>query len=95
MPATDPQGYAGATGEVNAHYLSTFGTAALMSLLTAGQAIGSIVTFGNGQVSPYGGGIYQTNHWTRWAASARPTRHRRWGRWGPGCCSAASTGPGR
>ncbi len=61
MPATDPQGYAGATGDVNSHYLATFGTAALMSLLTAGQSIGSIVTFGAGNVSPYGGGIYQTD----------------------------------
>jgi type IV secretory pathway VirB10-like protein len=61
MPATDQQGYAGATGDVNGHYLSTFGTAALMSLLTAGQSVGSIVTFGGGTVSPYGGGIYQTS----------------------------------
>jgi len=61
MPATDPQGYAGATDEVHSHYLATFGTAALMSLLTAGQSIGSIVTFGGGQVSPYSGGIYQTD----------------------------------
>jgi type IV secretion system protein TrbI len=60
MPATDPQGYAGATGDVNSHYLSMFGTAALMSLVTAGQALGSIVTFG-GNVSPYNGGLYQTN----------------------------------
>jgi type IV secretory pathway VirB10-like protein len=61
MPATDPQGYAGATGDVNAHYLPTFATAALMSLLTAGQSIAGIVTFRGGTVSPYGGGIYQTN----------------------------------
>jgi len=45
---------------VNHHYLSTFGTAALISLLTAGQSIGSIVAFGGGNVSPYGG-VYQNN----------------------------------
>lgn len=59
MPATDQQGYAGATGDVNAHYLATVGTAALMSLLTAGSSIGSVLTFGGGNVSPYGGGVYQ------------------------------------
>jgi type IV secretion system protein VirB10 len=61
MPSVDPKGYGGATDQVNSHYLSTFGTAALMSLLTVGSAVGSIGAFNNGQVSPYTGAYYQPN----------------------------------
>jgi type IV secretion system protein VirB10 len=61
MPSTDDHGYAGVSDKVNNHYLATLGTSALVSLLTAGQSIGSIVTFGGGNVSPYGGGVYQNN----------------------------------
>jgi type IV secretory pathway VirB10-like protein len=61
LPATDPQGYAGATDKVNSHYLATFGTAALTSLLSVGSAVGSIGAFNGGQVSPYTGAYYQPN----------------------------------
>ena len=39
MPGADQGGYAGFTDEVNNHYLRTFGTAALMSLISAGQMV--------------------------------------------------------
>jgi type F conjugative transfer system protein TrbI len=46
MPGADHGGYAGFTDEVNNHYLRTFGTAALMSLMSAGQMVGQMATFG-------------------------------------------------
>jgi type IV secretion system protein TrbI len=61
MPSVDPKGYGGATDQVNSHYMSTFGTAALMSLLSVGSAVGSIGAFNGGQVSPYTGAYYQPN----------------------------------
>ena len=62
MPGADQSGYAGFTDEVNNHYLSTFGTAALMSLISAGQMVGQLATFGGGgAVGPYG--YYQPNQW--------------------------------
>lgn len=61
MPATDTAGYAGVGGDVNHHYASAIGTAALVTLLSAGSSIGSVLTFGGGTVSPYGGGVYQNN----------------------------------
>jgi type IV secretory pathway VirB10-like protein len=60
MPSTDAAGYAGVTGDVNHHYPSTFGAAALTSLLGVGAAMGSVLTFSSAQTSPYGG-VYQTN----------------------------------
>jgi len=39
MPGADQDGYAGVTDEVNNHYLRTFGTAGLMSLISAGQMV--------------------------------------------------------
>jgi type IV secretion system protein TrbI len=36
MPGSDQGGYAGFTDQVNNHYLATFGTAALTSLISAG-----------------------------------------------------------
>jgi type IV secretory pathway VirB10-like protein len=39
MPGADQGGYAGFTDEANNHYLRTFGTAALMSLISAGQMV--------------------------------------------------------
>ena len=48
MPGADQGGYAGFTDEVNNHYLRTFGTAALMSLISAGQMVGQMATFGGG-----------------------------------------------
>jgi type IV secretion system protein TrbI len=63
MPGADQGGYAGFTDEVNNHYMRTFGTAALMSLISAGQMVGQMATFGGGGASygPYG--YYQPNQW--------------------------------
>jgi type IV secretory pathway VirB10-like protein len=55
MPATDQAGLPGVTDQVNNHYLATFGTAALMSLISAGQQVGQMATFGGGGTyGPYG-----------------------------------------
>ncbi len=48
MPGTDQAGYAGFTDQVNNHYLATFGTAALTSLISAGEMVGQMATFGGG-----------------------------------------------
>ena len=62
MPGADQGGFAGFTDQVNNHYLSTFGTAALMSLISAGQMVGQMATFGGG--AGYGAyGYYQPNQW--------------------------------
>jgi type IV secretory pathway VirB10-like protein len=63
MPGADQGGYAGFTDEVDNHYLRTFGTAALLSLISAGQMVGQMATFGGGGASngPYG--YYQPNQW--------------------------------
>jgi type IV secretory pathway VirB10-like protein len=62
MPGTDQAGYAGFSDEVNNHYLATFGTAAVMSLISAGQMVGQMVGFGGG--GTYGAtGYYQPNQW--------------------------------
>jgi type IV secretory pathway VirB10-like protein len=62
MPGADQAGYAGFTDEVNHHYLATFGTAAVMSLISAGQMVGQMAAFGGGGVyGPYG--YYQPNQW--------------------------------
>ena len=62
MPGADQGGYAGFTDEVNNHYLSTFGTAALTSLISAGQMVGQMATFGGGGAyGPYG--YSQPNQW--------------------------------
>src|SRR5271154_2136878 len=62
MPGTDQGGYAGFTDEVNNHYLATFGTAAVTSLISAGQMVGQMAAFGGGGTSgPYG--YYQPNQW--------------------------------
>jgi type IV secretory pathway VirB10-like protein len=60
MPGTDQAGYAGFRDEVNNHYTRTFGTAALMSLISAGQAVGQMAAFGSGTYGPLG---YQQNQW--------------------------------
>jgi hypothetical protein len=41
MPGTDQNGYAGFADQADNHYLATFGTAALMSLISAGQMVGA------------------------------------------------------
>jgi type IV secretion system protein VirB10 len=61
MPGTDEAGYAGFTDQVNNHYVRTFATAALMSLISAGQAVGQMATFGGGMGGPLG--YYQPNQW--------------------------------
>jgi len=61
LPSDDTRGFAGVTGDVNSHYLSTFATAGVVSLLSIGSAVGSIMTFNSTQVSPYSGGLYQSS----------------------------------
>jgi type IV secretion system protein VirB10 len=62
MPGSDQGGYAGFTDQVNNHYLATFGTAALTSLISAGQMVGQMAAFGGG--GTYGPlGYYQPNQW--------------------------------
>ena len=62
MPGADQGGYSGFGDEVNNHYLSTFGTASLMSLISAGQMVGQMAAFGGGGAAgPYG--YYQPNQW--------------------------------
>ena len=62
MPGTDQGGYAGFTDQVNNHYLATFGTAAVTSLISAGQMVGQMAAFGGG--GTYGpSGYYQPNQW--------------------------------
>jgi type IV secretory pathway VirB10-like protein len=62
MPGTDQGGYAGFTDQVNNHYLATFGTAAVTSLISAGQMVGQMAAFGGGGTyGPYG--YYQPNQW--------------------------------
>ena len=62
MPGTDKSGYAGFTDQVDNHYARTFGTAALMSLISAGQMVGQMAAFGGGGLyGPYG--YYQPNQW--------------------------------
>jgi len=52
----DQGGYAGMSDEVNNHYLATFGTAAVMALISAGQTVGQIAAFNNSGTGdgPYG-----------------------------------------
>ena len=52
----DQGGYAGMSDEVNNHYLATFGTAAVIALISAGQTVGQIAAFNNSGTGdgPYG-----------------------------------------
>jgi type IV secretory pathway VirB10-like protein len=62
MPGIDQSGYVGFSDQVNNHYLATFGTAAVMSLISAGQMVGQMGVFGGGGM--YGpSGYYQPNQW--------------------------------
>src|SRR5260370_34675315 len=62
MPGSDQGGYAGFTDQVNNHYLATFGTAALTSLISAGQMVGQMAAFvGGGTYGPLG--YHQPNQW--------------------------------
>jgi type IV secretory pathway VirB10-like protein len=59
MPATDSQGYGGLADQVDTHYLKTFGTAAVVSLIGAGQMVGQMGLYGGSAgTSPYGGYSY-------------------------------------
>ena len=53
MPGADASGYAGFSDQVDNQYLRTFGTALLMSTISAGQMVGQIASFGSGTYSPY------------------------------------------
>jgi type IV secretory pathway VirB10-like protein len=57
----DEAGYAGMNDEVDNHYLSTFGTAGVMALISGGQTLGQIAAFNNSGTG-YGPGGY-TNQW--------------------------------
>lgn len=63
MPGADQAGYAGFSDEVNNHYLKTFGTAALISVISAGQMVGQLGAFGGGTgySGPYGYGYSTPN----------------------------------
>jgi type IV secretion system protein VirB10 len=62
MPGTDQSGYTGFSDQVDNHYVATFATGALMSLISAGQMLGQITAFGGGGTyGPYG--YYQPNQW--------------------------------
>ena len=65
----------GFTDQVNNHYLATFATAAVTSLISAGQAVGQIAAFGGGggTYGPYG--YYQPNQWAT-AGETAGRRHR-------------------
>jgi type IV secretory pathway VirB10-like protein len=56
VPATDAAGYGGLADQINNHYLRTFGTAALISLIDAGQMVGQLGMSGGsyGVGAPYG-----------------------------------------
>jgi len=63
MPGADDAGYAGFSDQVNNHYLKTFGTAALLSVISAGQMVGQMGAFGGGMgfSGPYGYGYTTPN----------------------------------
>jgi type IV secretory pathway VirB10-like protein len=62
MPGADQGGYSGFTDQVDNHYMRTFGTAAVMSLISAGQMVGQMATFGGGGTyGPYG--YSEPNQW--------------------------------
>jgi len=63
MPGGDQGGYTGMTGDVNNHYVSTFGTAAVMALIGAGQAVGTMAAFGNNMSNGPYGSYQQPNQW--------------------------------
>ena len=54
MPGADQSGYTGFSDQIDNHYLRTFGTAMLMSTISAGQMVGQLASFGSGTYSPYG-----------------------------------------
>jgi type IV secretory pathway VirB10-like protein len=72
MPGADQSGYAGLSDQIDHHYLATFGTAAVMSLISAGQTLGQTATLGGGgSYGPYG--YYQPNQWAMASQTAGST----------------------
>lgn len=65
MPGADSAGYSGFTDEVDHHYFRTFGTAALLSLISAGQMVGQMSAFGGGYgfAGPLGYGYAAPSQW--------------------------------
>lgn len=65
MPGADSAGYSGLSDEVDHHYLRTFGTAALLSLISVGQMVGQTGAFGGGYgfAGPAGFGYAAPNQW--------------------------------
>jgi type IV secretion system protein VirB10 len=65
MPGADSAGYSGFTDEVDHHYLRTFGTATLASLISAGQMVGQMGAFGGGYgfAGPMGYGYAAPSQW--------------------------------
>jgi type IV secretory pathway VirB10-like protein len=63
MPGADHAGYAGFSDQVNNHFLKAFGTAALLSVISAGQMVGQMGAFGGGTgfSGPYGYGYTTPN----------------------------------
>jgi type IV secretion system protein VirB10 len=63
MPGADDAGYAGFSDQVNNHYLKTYGAAALLSVISAGQMVGQMGAFGGGMgfSGPYGYGYATPN----------------------------------
>ena len=92
MPGTDQAGYAGFRDEVNNHYMRTFGTAALMSLISAGQAVGQMAAFGGGTYGPLG--YYQQNQWAMASQTAGSSASSQFGSVGQRAIEQGmSTGP--
>jgi type IV secretory pathway VirB10-like protein len=65
VPATDAAGYGGLADQVDNHYLKQFGTAAVISLIDAGQMVGQMgmsgASYGFGMpYGAYGGGMSST-----------------------------------
>jgi type IV secretion system protein VirB10 len=65
MPGADSAGYSGFTDQVDHHYLRTFGTATLLSLISAGQMVGQMGAFGGGYgfAGPMGYGYATPSQW--------------------------------
>jgi type IV secretion system protein VirB10 len=57
MPGTDPLGAAGFTDEVNHHYLRVFGSALLLSVISAGIQLSQIPNWGQDFQGPTAGNV--------------------------------------
>ena len=88
MPGGDQAATPAFTDQVNNHYLATFGTAAVTSLISAGQMVGQMAAFGGGGTyGPYG--YYQPNQWAMAGETAGSAASAQMGGAGP-----ADDGPG-